>query len=86
MIKAVQCHEFALVEQVKPEKQVQKHRIKYGKRLQPKKVRQVLSLDALPVPKLNKHDQVLIQTCYAGIQYPDFLQSQGLYQSEYKLR
>mmetsp|Transcript_19738 Transcript_19738/g.29305 ORF Transcript_19738/g.29305 Transcript_19738/m.29305 type:complete len:386 (+) Transcript_19738:103-1260(+) len=85
MIQAVQCHEFALVEpEQKTETTTQQHRRKFRVRKTPKKIRQVLSLDTVPRLNINttttNEDQVGIQTCYAGIQYPDFLQSQGLYQ------
>lgn len=94
MIKSVQCHEFGSVEQVKeaaaeinPSRQ---RRPKFRPRKSAKKVRQILSLDNLPRPTLsgsNSDDDscVLIQVHFAGIQYPDFLQSQGLYQVKPKL-
>ena len=47
-------------------------------------IREVLRLEDLPLPTLhaeeNDKNKVLISTHYAGIQYPDFLQAQGLYQ------
>ena len=80
MIRGVQCHEFALVEEVKDASKSKKS--KFQKRLQPKKLREVLSLNEIKRPFLSKNDQnkVLIETRYAGIQYPDALQAKGLYQ------
>ena len=47
----------------------------------PLPVRSVLSLDDVPQPSLSgRPNHVLIQTHYAGIQYPDTLQALGLYQ------
>ena len=45
----------------------------------PGPLREVLSLDDIPLPACGKGD-VLIRTQYAGVQYPDALQAQGLYQ------
>ncbi len=42
-------------------------------------LRDVLSLDEIPQPECSD-GQVLIRTHYAGVQYPDALQAQGLYQ------
>jgi NADPH2:quinone reductase len=92
MIRSVQCHEFGSVEQVKDEGNASsllmtKRRPKFRPRKTPKKVRQILSLDRVPPPTLSSRDDscVLIQVHFAGIQYPDFLQSQGLYQVKPKL-
>jgi NADPH2:quinone reductase len=73
MIQAVQVHEFAALE--KGPKGTFRPR-------QPssKKLREVLSLDSIPRPVLERQDQVVIETRYVGIQYPDALQAQGLYQ------
>jgi NADPH2:quinone reductase len=66
-MRAVRCHRFAALD-------------KAGKPVStPSSIREVLSLDSVPVPKL-RNDGVLVSTQYAGIQYPDFLQAQGLYQ------
>jgi NADPH2:quinone reductase len=45
----------------------------------PGPLRDVLSLDEIPQPECSD-GQVLIRTHYAGVQYPDALQAQGLYQ------
>lgn len=50
----------------------------------PLPIREVLSLDDVPTPPL-RNDGVLVASSYAGIQYPDFLQAQGLYQIKPKL-
>eukprot|EP00980_Cylindrotheca_fusiformis_P002033 scaffold449_cov138-Cylindrotheca_fusiformis.AAC.9 len=82
MIRSVQCHEFGAVEQVNDDSS--RTRPKFRPRSSPKSVRQTISLDKVPRPVLSgsKTDSscVLIQVHFAGIQYPDFLQSQGLYQ------
>jgi len=72
-IQAVQCHKFAALETstsnaAKPRKKV----------IAP--LRSVLSLDRIACPVLTNQNQVLIRTLYAGVQYPDALQAQGLYQ------
>ena len=64
-MRAVRCHRFAAT----------------SKHISP--IREVLRLEDLPLPTLhaeNDKNKVLISTHYAGIQYPDFLQAQGLYQ------
>ncbi len=43
-------------------------------------LRDVLTLDSIAGPHLTLPDQVLIETYYVGIQYPDALQAQGRYQ------
>lgn len=43
-------------------------------------LRSVLQMTNMETPKLNQPNHVLIETHYAGIQYPDALQAQGLYQ------
>jgi NADPH2:quinone reductase len=45
----------------------------------PGPLREVLSLDEIPAPEC-ADGQVLVRTHYAGVQYPDALQAQGLYQ------
>jgi NADPH2:quinone reductase len=47
----------------------------------PGPLRDVLSLDEIPQPECSD-GQVLIRTHYAGVQYPDALQAQGLYQQK----
>ena len=71
-MRAVRCHRFAALD-------------KCGRPLSaPTPIREVLSLDEVPPPTLNRdtidRNKVLISTHYAGVQYPDFLQAQGLYQ------
>eukprot|EP00957_Ditylum_brightwellii_P203484 15334812-Ditylum_brightwellii.AAC.1 len=70
-MKAVRCHRYASFDEK-------------GKCLlsTPLPLRDVLSLDDNVLrPTLNNNDDhVLIQTHYAGVQYPDFLQARGLYQ------
>jgi NADPH2:quinone reductase len=46
----------------------------------PARLSSVLSLDRIPRPVLSSSNGVLIQVKYAGVQYPDALQAQGLYQ------
>lgn len=71
MMKAIRCHKFSAF---------------HNKQLLPKPspLRSVLSLDTnIPKPHLsptNTPNSVLIETHYAGVQYPDALQAQGLYQ------
>lgn len=68
MMKAVQCHSFAALNKTT------------GKTLQKfKPLRSVLQMDNVLKPILVPN-HVIIQTCYVGIQYPDALQAQGLYQ------
>eukprot|EP00581_Thalassiosira_minuscula_P016425 CAMPEP_0183716400 /NCGR_PEP_ID=MMETSP0737-20130205/10333_1 /TAXON_ID=385413 /ORGANISM="Thalassiosira miniscula, Strain CCMP1093" /LENGTH=365 /DNA_ID=CAMNT_0025945669 /DNA_START=45 /DNA_END=1142 /DNA_ORIENTATION=+ len=74
-MKAIRCSRFAALD-------------KSGKPLPtPSLVRDVLSLDEIPAPTLSSSDRnkVLISAHYAGVQYPDFLQAQGLYQIKPKL-
>lgn len=66
-MRAVRCHRFAALD-------------KLGKPCSPVPIRSCLTLDDnVPVPSL-KPNKVLISCHYAGVQYPDFLQAQGLYQ------
>jgi NADPH:quinone reductase len=74
-IQAVRCHEFAAVE-----KQPDVDDDEWKPRRPPKSLKEVLSLDTIPSPRLTKPNQVLVQVHYAGIQYPDALQARGLYQ------
>ena len=66
-IKAVRCHRYAGLDE---SSQPMDH---------PIRLEHVLSLDEIPSPKC-EDGHVLIQVHYAGIQYPDALQAQGLYQ------
>lgn len=68
MMKAVRCHKFAAFSSA-------------GKLLQKfQPLRSVLQMDDIPKPQLLDNNGVLIETHYVGIQYPDALQVQGLYQ------
>lgn len=68
-MKAVQCHRYAgLDENGKPVST-------------PDPLADVLKIDEVPQPQCGD-GQVLIQVNYAGIQYPDALQAQGLYQEK----
>ena len=70
-IRAVRCHKFAAVEEnLTPRKPVLS-------------LRSVLSLDGVDNPLLKeqlRRDQVVVETSFAGVQYPDALQAKGLYQ------
>lgn len=67
-MRALRCHRFAALD-------------KSGKPVSPAfPVRNVLRLEKLPPPPVLDRHKVLISTHYAGVQYPDFLQAQGLYQ------
>jgi len=70
MMKAVQCHKFAAFS-------LNGGKAKLLKKFNP--LRSVLKMDTVPKPSLIDN-HVLIETRYAGIQYPDALQAQGLYQ------
>ena len=66
-MKAIRCHRFAGLDEA-------------GKPVPtPNQLKDVLTLDEIPAPAC-PDGHVLICTCYAGIQYPDALQAQGLYQ------
>ena len=66
-MKAVRCHRYAGLD-------------KNGKPVAtPDPLKDVLSLDAIARPH-RAEGHVLINTHYAGVQYPDALQAQGLYQ------
>ncbi len=73
-MKAIRCHRFAAFATSKGNN----GKPQLLKKFQP--LRSVLSLDDMPKPRITKPNQVLIETHYAGIQYPDALQAQGLYQ------
>ena len=69
LIKAVRCHRYAGLDEA-------------GKPIPtPDPLRDVLTLDEIPQPEC-KVGHVLIRTHYAGVQYPDALQAQGLYQQK----
>ncbi|MDA1069539.1 MAG: NADPH:quinone oxidoreductase family protein [Verrucomicrobia bacterium] len=71
-IKAVRCHRYAAFNEE-------------GKLLpEPEPLRDVLSLDEIPQPHC-EDGHVLIDVHYAGVQYPDALQAQGLYQMKPEL-
>jgi NADPH2:quinone reductase len=66
-MKAVRCHRYAgLGDDGRPVPT-------------PDPLRDVLSLDEIPRPDVGE-GQVLVSANYAGVQYPDTLQAQGLYQ------
>ena len=69
-MKAVQCHKFAAFSNTNG-------KLKLLEKFAP--LRSVLQMNEIPKPKLSEH-AVLIETHYAGVQYPDALQAQGLYQ------
>ncbi|MBT6272905.1 MAG: NADPH:quinone oxidoreductase family protein [Chromatiales bacterium] len=67
VVKALRCHRFSGLDgSGKPA-------AKAGA------LRDVLSIDEMPMPQAG-NGEILIQTHYAGVQYPDALQAQGLYQ------
>ncbi len=67
LIRAVRCHRYAGLDDD-------------GKPLPtPDPLRGVLSLDEIPAPE-SEEGHVLVSANYAGVQYPDALQAQGLYQ------
>ena len=69
LIKAVHCHRYAGLDGA-------------GKPVPtPDQLRDVLALDEIPLPACEP-GHVLVRTNYAGIQYPDALQAQGLYQDK----
>lgn len=71
-IKAVRCHRYAAFNAE-------------GELLStPDPLRDVLALDEIPRPEC-EDGSVLIEVYYAGVQYPDALQAQGLYQSKPEL-
>ena len=77
-IEAVRCHKFAAFEIGKDGKL----KLRQPK---PAPLSTVLSLDHIPYPHLQREENILIETYYAGVQYPDALQAQGLYQLRPKL-
>ncbi len=66
-IKAVRCHRYAALDAAGKPKPT------------PDPLRDVLSLDDISAPTCDD-GCVLVATHYAGVQYPDALQAQGLYQ------
>lgn len=72
VIRAVRCHRFAGLDD-------------RGRPLPaPAPLRDVLALDEIPRP-VNEPGHVLVRARYAGVQYPDALQAQGLYQHKPEL-
>jgi NADPH2:quinone reductase len=72
VMQAVRCHRFAgLDSDGKP-------------RVEPEPLKNVLSLDEIPIPECGP-EHVLLRVNYAGVQYPDALQAQGLYQEKPEL-
>ena len=72
MIKAVRCHRFAAFDDD-------------GQRLaEPLPLREVLSIDEVAAPECQP-GELIIRTHFAGVQYPDALQAQGLYQQQPEL-
>ena len=68
-MKAVRCHRYAGLDET-------------GKPVPtPDPLRDVLSLDDVPRPECEE-GHVVVLTNYAGVQYPDALQAQGLYQQK----
>ena len=68
-IRAVRCHRFAGLDDD-------------GRPLPtPDPLRGVLSLDEIPAPECAE-GHILVSANYAGVQYPDALQAQGLYQEK----
>lgn len=78
-MQAVQCHEFAAL---KATTEGSKQTPSFQPRKSIAPLRTVLSLDRIPRPVLSSKNKssVLIRVLYAGVQYPDALQAQGLYQ------
>jgi len=69
LMKAVRCHRYAGLDT-------------QGTPLpEPELLSAVLSLDEIPRPECGQ-GEVLVCTHYAGVQYPDALQAQGLYQQK----
>jgi NADPH:quinone reductase-like Zn-dependent oxidoreductase len=69
LITVVHCHRYAGLDEA-------------GKPVPtPDPLRDVLALDEIPLPTCEP-GHVLVRTSYAGIQYPDTLQAQGLYQDK----
>ena len=69
LIRAVRCHRYAGLDD-------------NGRPLPtPDPLKGVLSLDEIPAPECEE-GHILVSTNYAGVQYPDALQAQGLYQEK----
>ena len=85
-MKAVRCHRFAAIESTPPAAENDDRAAsarKRGPSFRPRKagplsLRDCLTLDVLPYPRpqssKGENTMVVIQTEYAGIQYPDALQ------------
>ena len=71
-MRAVRCHRYAGLDEAG------------APVLTPDPLREVLSLDEIPAPACEA-DHVLLRTEFAGVQYPDALQAQGLYQQKPRL-
>ena len=71
MMRAIRCHRFAALDS---SGRILKDASSYAP------LRSVLALEEIPQPIIEDPSDVLIQTHYAGVQYPDALQAQGLYQ------
>ena len=68
-MKAVRCHRYAGLDSA-------------GKPIPtPGPLNEVLTLDEIPPPEC-EDGHVLVSPNYAGVQYPDALQAQGLYQQK----
>ena len=83
-MQAVRCHRFAWVEE-EEKRDNEKQRPVFKARKQPLKIRDCLQLDDVARPTLPPKqggDWVLIQTEFAGVQYPDFLCATGTYQAK----
>lgn len=71
-MKAVRCHRYAGLDEA-------------GRPVpEPRPLREVLSLDEIPAPACEP-GHVVLRTHFAGVQYPDALQAQGLYQQKPEL-
>ena len=71
-MKAVRCHRYAGLDET-------------GRPVpKPDPLRDVLSLDEIPAPECEP-GHVVVRTHFAGVQYPDALQAQGLYQQKPEL-
>lgn len=73
LMRALRCHRFAGLDATTGRK-ILSDPSSYAP------LRSVLSLDTIPLPQIEGPNDVLIQTHFAGVQYPDALQAQGLYQ------
>ena len=71
MMRAIRCHRFAALDS---SGRILKDASAYSP------LRSVLAVEHVPRPLIERPNDVLIATHYAGVQYPDALQAQGLYQ------